>query len=275
MKHHIVSYLGPEATFTHTATKRHFGEHAKLNPCRNIPEIFKQVEVGHSVYGVVPIENSIEGMVSHTLDSFMNTKLSICAEVTLPISHHLLSRSGRLENITKIYSHPQALAQCHNWINNNLPNARLIDVSSTAEGALKVLENVDRDSAAVASDFAATTYNLHIAATNIEDVSNNITRFLVIGQEHPELTGNDRTSIMFALKNQPGILYRALEPFAKHGINMSRIESRPSPDRIWDYLFFIDLEGHRSETKISEAINELRSTCEFVKILGSYPRPTK
>jgi chorismate mutase/prephenate dehydratase len=265
-----VAYFGPEATFTHEATKRHFGLSARLNPRRSIPDVFTDVENWRCEYGVVPIENSTEGVVNHTLDSFVDSELGICAEILLEVSHHLLTRSGELGAVTKVYSHPQALAQCRGWLDANLPGIPQVDVSSTARAAQ--LASEDPGAAAVASDLAASIYGLKIAASRLEDLPGNLTRFLVIGRDDPQPTENDRTSIMFALKDAPGILYRALEPFAGAGINMSRIESRPSRRRAWDYLFFIDLDGHRRDARVAEAIAKLEQACQFIKVLGSYPR---
>jgi chorismate mutase/prephenate dehydratase len=266
----LVAYLGPEATFTHAATKRHFGLSARLLPRRTIAEVFADVERGRATYGVIPIENSTEGIVNHTLDSFMHSDLCIIAEVLLQVSHHLLNRSGDLGGITKVYSHPQALAQCRNWLHANLPGVALVDVSSTARAAELAAE--DGTAAAVASDLAASLYNLQIASSHLEDLSGNLTRFLVIGDEASAPSGQDRTSLMFAVRDQPGVLFEALQHFATRHINMSRIESRPSRRRAWDYLFFIDLDGHRDDLTLTEALAALQGTCEFVKVLGSYPR---
>jgi len=265
-----VSFLGPEATFTHEATKRHFGLSAKLCPQKSIPEVFADVESGRSEYGVVPIENSTEGVVSHTLDTFMNSDLRICAEVLLNVSHHLLTTSGNSAGITKVYSHPQALAQCRGWLERNMPGVPLIDVSSTARAAQLAAE--DSSAGAVASDMAASMYELQITHSNLQDLHGNMTRFLVIGYDEAEPTNLDRTSVMFALKDAPGVLYAALSCFAEAGINMSRIESRPSRRRAWDYLFFIDIEGHQSQSEIDEAIEGLREVCQYIRVLGSYPR---
>ncbi|MEE8408594.1 MAG: prephenate dehydratase [Myxococcota bacterium] len=265
-----VAYLGPEATFTHEATKRHFGLSARLNPRRTIPDVFADVEHGRCEYGVVPIENSTEGVVNHTLDTFVASELGISAEILLEVSHQLLTRSGDLTGITKVYSHPQALAQCRGWLDSNLPGVAQVDVSSTARAAQ--LAGEDDGAAAVASDLAASLYGLEIAASRLEDAHANLTRFLVIGRDAPAPTGVDRTSVMFALKDAPGILFRALEPFARSEINMSRIESRPSRRRAWDYLFFIDLDGHLAEPRVAEAIAELETACQFMKVLGSYPQ---
>jgi chorismate mutase / prephenate dehydratase len=265
-----VAFLGPEATFTHEATKRHFGMSAQLFGKRSITEVFREVEQGSSDYGVVPIENSTEGIVNHTLDSFMQSDLCICAEVLLPVSHHLLNASGDLASVTKVYSHPQALAQCRRWLGENLPQIPLVDVSSTARAAQLAAE--DSGAAAIASDMAASIYALQVAASYLEDVQGNMTRFLVLGREQTVPTGKDRTSMMFALKDAPGVLYGALAAFAQTGINMSRIESRPSQRRAWDYLFFIDIDDHVHNPEVTQAIEALTKSCEFVKVLGSYPQ---
>lgn len=267
-----VSFLGPEATFTHEATKRHFGLSARLIPVRSIAEVFTDVERGRCTYGVVPIENSTEGIVNHTLDAFMSSDLLICAEVLLSVSHHLMSQTGNLDGVTKVYSHPQVLAQCRHWLRLNMPSVPLVDVASSARAAQLVRE--DATAAALASDVAATMYDLKIITSHLEDVQGNLTRFLVIGTDRAAPTQNDRTSIMFALRDEPGILFSALRPFAERHINMSRIESRPSRRRAWDYLFFIDLEGHGDQEHIAQAITDLQSACAFMKVLGSYPRGT-
>lgn len=265
-----VAFLGPEATFTHDATKRHFGLSARLHPRRTIPDVFNDVQQGRCEYGVVPIENSTEGVVTHTLDMFTNSELLICAEVLMEVSHHLLTRSGNMGTITKVYSHPQALAQCRGWLSSNLPGIPMVDVSSTARAAQ--LASEDPGAAAVASDMAASMYSLQVAASNLEDLRGNMTRFLVIGRDEPAPSGSDRTSIMFSLKNAPGVLYQALGAFAESSLNLSRIESRPSRQQAWEYQFFVDLVGHKSEPELNQAIDNLRKICVFMKVLGSYPQ---
>jgi len=265
-----VAFLGPKATFTHLATMQHFGLSAELVPQKSIPAVFVEVEKGRALYGVVPVENSTEGMVSHTLDMFMESDLKINAEVLLEVSHDLLSRTGRLEDVKKIYSHPQAIAQCRNWLDDNLPGVPVVDVASTALAAQIVSE--DYTAAAIASEFAATQYDLKVVRKRIEDQVNNFTRFLVIGKKLADKGGDDKTSLMFSVKDEPGILYRMLEPFAKRGINLSKIESRPLKKKAWEYIFYLDLMGHISDPVVAEAIQELRNCCQFVKILGSYPR---
>lgn len=265
-----VAFLGPEGTFTHAATKRHFGLSAQLMPKQAIPDVFADVERERCGYGVVPIENSTEGVVNDTLDSFMGSSLTICAEILLPVSHHILTVTGESHGITKVYSHPQALAQCRGWLERNLPGVPLIDVSSTARAAQ--LASEDPSAAAVAGDLAASIHSLRIANERVEDLQGNMTRFLVIGPEMAPPSEDDRTSIMFSLKDKPGVLFDALAPFAKVGINLSRIESRPSRQRAWEYTFFIDLVGHQADSRAQEAIAELEKICIFMKVLGSYPR---
>jgi chorismate mutase/prephenate dehydratase len=265
-----VAFLGPRATFSHLASMQHFGLSAELVPQKSIPAVFEEVEKGRAMYGVVPVENSTEGVVSHTLDMFMGSELKINAEVLLEVSHFLLSRTGRMEDVKKIYSHPQPLAQCRRWLSENLPNVPLVDVASTTLAAQIVSE--DYSAAAIASEYAASLYDLKVVRERIEDQVNNVTRFLVIGSRTADKSGDDRTSLMFSVKDEPGILYRMLEPFAKRGLNLSKIESRPNKSKAWEYIFFLDLAGHVSDTEVAEAVSELRDFCQFVKILGSYPR---
>jgi chorismate mutase/prephenate dehydratase len=252
------------------AALQQFGLSAELVPQKSIPAVFEDVEKGRAQYGVVPVENSTEGMVSHTLDMFMESDLKIIAEVLLEVSHDLLSRTGRLEDIKKVYSHPQALAQCRHWLEENLPNVPVVDVASTALAAQIVSE--DYNAAAIASDSAAALYELKVVKKRIQDQVNNFTRFLVIGKQIAGKSGNDKTSLMFSVKDEPGILSRMLDPFARRGINLSKIESRPLKKKAWEYIFFLDLSGHLSDPEVSEAIDELRHCCQFVKILGSYSK---
>ena len=265
-----VAFLGPMATFTHMAAMQQFGLSAQLVPQKSIPTVFEEVEKGRALYGVVPVENSTEGMVSHTLDMFVESDLKITAEVLLEVSHDLLSRTGRVEDIRKVYSHPQALAQCRHWLEENLPNVPLVDVASTALAAQIVSE--DLNAAAIAGCSAAEHYGLKVVRSRIEDQVNNFTRFIVVSRKLAEPSGNDKTSILFSVKDEPGILYRMLEPFARRGVNLSKIESRPVKTKAWEYIFFLDMSGHVSETPVGEAIEELRGFCQFLKILGSYPK---
>lgn len=265
-----VAFLGPKATFSHLATMQHFGFSAELVPLKSIPAVFEAVEKGHAKYGVVPVENSTEGVVSYTLDMFMESGLKINAEVLLEVHHDLLSRSGKIEDIKKIYSHPQPIAQCRKWLEENLPNVPLVDVASTAVAAQIASE--DNTVAAIASELAATLYDLNVVRKRIEDQVNNFTRFLVIGKQMVQKSGDDKTSLMFSVKDEVGILYRMLEPFAKRGLNLSKIESRPQKKKAWEYIFFLDLAGHISDPDVAEAVEELKECCQFVKVLGSYPR---
>jgi len=265
-----VAFLGPQATFTHVAAQQQFGMSALLTPQKSIPAVFEEVEKGRALYGVVPVENSTEGMVSHTLDMFVDSELKITAEVLLEVSHDLLSRTGRMEDVRKVYSHPQALAQCRHWLEENLPNIPLVDVASTALAAQIVSEDVS--AAAIAGCAAAEHYGLKVVRSRIEDQVNNFTRFIVVSRKLAEPSGNDKTSILFSVKDEPGILYRMLEPFARRGVNLSKIESRPVKTKAWEYIFFLDMLGHVSEPHVKEAIEELRGYCQFLKILGSYPK---
>lgn len=265
-----VAFLGPQATFTHIAAMRQFGHSAKLVPQKSIPNVFDEVLRNRAHYGVVPVENSNEGIVNHTLDMFFDSDLKIIAEVLLEISHDLLSSSGDLSKVRKVISHPQALAQCRGWLEENLPDVSLVDVASTALAAQLVAD--DESAAAIASEQAGSMYGLRVVKKKIEDNPNNFTRFLVIGQKVPGRSGNDKTSVMFSVKDEPGILYRMLEPFSSRGINLSKIESRPLRKKAWEYIFFLDMEGHIEDENIQQAIQDLQQHCQFLKVLGSYPR---
>ena len=265
-----VAFLGPLATFTHVAAMQQFGLSAQLVPQKGIATVFDEVLRGRVDYGVVPVENSNEGVVSHTLDMFMESELKIHAEILLEISHDLLSLSGDLGRVRKVVSHPQALAQCRKWLQENLPDVPLVDVASTALAAQMVAE--DDSAAAIASEMAATLYDLQVVKKKIEDNPNNFTRFLVIGQQTPAPSGRDKTSIMFSVRDEPGILYRMLEPFSKRQLNLSKIESRPFKKKAWEYIFFLDLEGHAEETVVHEALEELKGYCTLFRVLGSYPK---
>lgn len=265
-----VAFLGPKATFSHLATMQQFGLSAELVPQKSIPAVFEEVEKGKALYGVVPVENSTEGVVSHTLDMFVESGLQITAEIMLEVHHDLLSRTGRIEDIKKVYSHPQPLAQCRQWLEENLPGVPLVDVASTAVAAQIVSD--DYTSAAIASELAGSLYDLKVVRSRIEDQVNNFTRFLVVSRKGCERSGNDKTSVLFSVKDEPGILCRMLDPFAKRGINLSKIESRPFKKKAWEYIFFLDLSGHVSDSDVAEALEELKQCCQFIKVLGSYPR---
>jgi len=265
-----ISYLGPQATFTHLACLQKFGFSAHYISLNSIDEVFNDVERGRSTYGVVPIENSIEGVVNHTLDMFIESNLNICAEISQEISHNMLSLEDNLESIQKIYSHPHALAQCKVWLENNMPKTPLHEVSSTAKAA--EMASKERNTGAIASEAAAFLYDLKIVTKRIEDNINNFTRFLVIGKEPAKRTGNDKTSILFSIKDRVGALYEVLGTFSINKINLTKIESRPSRKKIWEYIFFLDIEGHIEDKKIKKAIEDLKEKSLFLKILGSYPK---
>jgi chorismate mutase/prephenate dehydratase len=264
-----VAYLGPSATFTHLAAKRQFGSSAEYIPESTIKAVFEAVARGKAQYGVVPIENSTEGVVNYTLDMFIDSDLKIAFEIMLEISHNLLSKTGRKTDIKKIYSYPQATAQCRGWLEENFPGVPIVEELSTAAAAKRVAK--DLTAAAVASELAATIYKLKFVERSIEDHKNNYTRFLVIAKEFPPKTGKDKTSIMFSIKDRPGALYSILRPFAKHGINLTKIESRPSKRKAWEYIFFVDMEGHIEDVVIRKAVDEVKKQCLYLKVLGSYP----
>jgi chorismate mutase/prephenate dehydratase len=264
-----IAYLGPPATFTHLASLSKFGASLEYLSCENINDVFRDVEKGRADYGVVPIENSTEGAITYTLDMFVNSDLKICSEILFEISHNLISNS-QLKKITKIYSKAEVFGQCRLWLERNLPKAQLIDMASTTAAAKKA-KNV-KNSAAIASELAAEVYGLKIVSSSIEDSSNNVTRFLVIGKNEVPFTGNDKTSIVFSVKDKVGVLYDMLAPFKKNKINLTKIESRPSKKDVWKYYFFIDFEGHHEDNKIKKALEELAKHCDYLKILGSYPK---
>jgi len=266
----VVTYLGPEATFTHIAAMDHFGRSATFLPQPSIRDVFGEVEKGSCNYGVVPVENSIEGAVNLTLDLLAESDLTICAEKYLSISHDLLSTTGSLEDVSQIYSHPHAFAQCRKWIRKYLPEAVLYECSSTAKAAKTALK--ESKSAAIASSEAAKIYDLKVVASKIEDYARNVTRFLVIGKDEIKRTGNDKTSIMFVTSHIPGALFKVLEPIAKAGINMLKLESRPSKQENWNYSFYVDLEGHIEDPDIKDTIAKMKNICLFLKRLGSYQR---
>ncbi len=264
-----VAFFGAEATFTHLAAKEKFGSAAVLSPATSIAEVFQEVCQGRSTFGVVPIENSTEGVIAHTLDLLVESNLIICAESYLDIHQNLLSRTGRAEDVKKIISHPQPLAQCRRWLAGHFPNVALEQVTSTAHAAMMAAK--DKGLAAISSALAKDVYNLQIIAANIEDESNNITRFVIVGEKESRPSGDDKTSVVFSVKDEPGILHRMLEPFAKSRINLTKIESRPIKNKPWEYLFFIDFKGHLEQPVVKKAIQNLEKNCVFLKVLGSYP----
>lgn len=263
-----IAYMGPEASFSHLAALRRFGSQVQFVACDSITEVFLEVERGSADYGVAPIENSVEGAVSHTLDMFMDSDLKICAQVILDVSHNLLAKCP-MDKIKRIYSNPQVFGQCRIWLQENLPRCECVEVSSTTRAAQ--IAGKEKYGACIASLLAAKVYKLKILAKDIEDSPHNITRFLVIGKTDVPQTGSDRTSIMFSIKDKIGALHEMLLPFKKYRINLTKIESRPSKKRAWDYYFFVDLQGHKDDAPVERAIRELEEKCKFLKILGSYP----
>jgi chorismate mutase/prephenate dehydratase len=264
-----IAFFGAPATYSHLAAREKFGSAVTLLPTASISEVFQEVRQGRVSFGVVPIENSTEGAVTHTLDLLVDSDLQICAEIFLVIHHNLLSRSGRAEDVQKIVSHSQALAQCRQWLGAHFPKVQVEEVASTAHAAKMAAD--DTTLGAISSSLAKEVYDLQFVAENIEDQSNNITRFLVIGENYSEPSKNDKTSLVFSVKDRPGVLYRMLEPFAKSRINLTKIESRPIKNKPWEYMFFLDLNGHREELRVKRAIKDLEKDCVFLKILGSYP----
>lgn len=265
-----VAHFGQLATFTHLAALRHFGSSAKFIPKDSIKDVFEAVDRGEAEFGVVPIENSTEGIISYTLDMFMDYDLVVAAEIILEISQNLLSKSGDRSKIKKIYSHQQPIAQCRRWLEANMPGIPVFETTSTARAA--EIAAKDEKAAAIASDLAAKMYDLKFVERNIEDSRHNVTRFLVISKEYPSKKGNDKTSIMFSINDKPGSLYDILQPFKKAKINLTKIESRPSKRKAWEYIFFVDMEGHIEDKKVSRAIEQVKKGCTYLKILGSYPQ---
>lgn len=265
----VVAYLGPQATFTHLAALRYFGSSADFIPVEGIGNIFEHVNTGKADFGVVPVENSNEGVVSYTLDMFVDYDLKVAGEIVLEISHSLMSLSGDKSKIRKIYSHPQPAAQCRRWLEVNMPGIRILEATSTAMAAK--LASQAPDSAAIASEVAAKVYDLSFVERHIEDSKNNFTRFLVISKESPKKTGRDKTSLVFSTKDRPGALYEILQPFRDAKINLTKIESRPSRKKAWEYIFFVDMEGHTEDKKLKNAIEEVKEGCLYLKVLGSYP----
>ncbi|SDY23274.1 chorismate mutase [Lysobacter sp. yr284] len=264
-----IGFLGPEGTHSQQAVYKHFGHSIHGLPLSSIEEVFQEVEAGNADFGVVPVENSTQGTIQSTLDMFLTSKLKISGEVELRVHQHLLSRSGRIEDIERVYSHPQSFAQCKAWLRQYLPKAEKIPVSSNAEAARRA-RNAD-DAAAIAGVAAANVYGLRSVAGPIEDRPDNTTRFLVVGRELFSPSGNDRTSLLIFIKDQPGALYNVLSPFAKRGLSMNRIESRPGHTGRWQYAFFVDIGGHVQEDAMREALEELEELAHEVKVLGSYP----
>ncbi len=264
-----VAYLGPEATFTHEAALRSFGTSVELEPQATVAEVFTRVERGEAEHGVVPVENSMEGAVTHTLDELMNSPLKICGEVYLPVSQNLISKESSLERVRVVCSHPMALSQAATWLRHELPGARLEEVESTGEAARWAAR--EQGVAAVGSALAAEAHGLNVLARNIQDARTNATRFIVLGRAWAGRTGKDKTSVVFSVKDRPGVLRDALSAFAEEGINLTRIESRPSRKRAWTYVFFADLQGHPEEERVKRALAALEEHCPYVALIGACP----
>jgi len=266
-----IAFLGPNGTFTHTAALKHFGHAALTHPITTIDEVFREVEAQSVNYGVVPVENSSEGVVNHTLDCFMASSLKIIGEVELRIHQNLLVADGtQIKNISRIYSHQQSLAQCRKWLDAHFPKVERVAVSSNAEAA-RMVKN-EWHSAAIAGETAAELYGLKMLHANIEDNPNNTTRFLIIGTEETAPSGDDKTSLIVAAHNEAGALYHILEPFYRHGISLTRIETRPAQNDVWSYVFFIDFEGHQQQPHVKAVLDEITGRVRELRILGSYPK---
>ena len=266
-----VAFLGPEGTFTQEAANKHFGQSIETIPVASIGHVFREVENGLVDYGVVPIENSTEGVISYTLDMFMNSSLKISGEIKLRIHQNLLTGNNvDWKTVERVYSHQQSLAQCREWLDENLPDAQRVPVASNTEAA--VMASNDDNAAAIAGIKAADIYNLKIAQENIEDNINNTTRFLVIGKQDVPPSGVDKTTLMISAKNRAGALYQLLTPLAKNGLDMTRIESRPSRNANWEYYFFLDVNGHAEDENVARALKELEQEAELMRVLGSYPK---
>lgn len=264
-----VAFLGPEASFTHIASIKHFGSSVDFKPMRSEAEVFREVETGRVDYGILAIENSTEGAVNPTLDAFVKSNLVVCSEVLVQISHYLLSNSP-FEEIKEVHSHPQVLAQCRGWIEKNLKNMRIVAESSSAEAAKLAVK--EKHVAAIGSRLAADLYGLNILAEKIQDVPHNMTRFLVIGHHYSEKTGNDKTFILFSVKDEAGALANALNLLARHDLNLTNIQLRPTGMKAWEYIFFVDLEGHVDDEPVKAALSELQKVSILAKVLGSYPK---
>jgi len=267
-----IAYLGPETTFTHAAALKHFGSAPEYKAKDSIKEVFRTVEKGEAEFGVVPIENTLEGSVTRTYDLFLYSNLKIVAEIAHEINHNLIS-NHRLRDIKKLYTHPMALAQCKNWVAKNLPKAEIMEVSSTAKGVESA--NLYINSAGIGTKLAAKKYGLQVIAENIQDQAGNFTRFLVIGKTSPKKAEKCKTSIVFSVKHESGALFNALEALKLNKINMTKIESRPTKNKNWEYVFFVDFEGHEEDANVQKAFNDMEKSVSFIKILGSYPQKAR
>lgn len=264
-----IGYLGPQGTFTEEATLKHFGQAVGTKPVASIDQVFREVESGRVRYGVVPIENSTEGVITHTLDMFMQSELRVCGEISLRIRQNLMGTASDLTKVKRVYSHQQSLAQCRDWLNTHLPHAERVPVSSNSEAARLCAR--DPESLAIGPKQTAKIYGLTLLHESIEDNANNTTRFLVIGSQVVGASGKDKTSLMVSTPNRPGSLFHILKPLAEHGVDMTRIESRPGRNTNWDYMFFLDVLGHEQDEPVQKAIQLLREDVDLVKVLGSYP----
>ncbi|MFV2003619.1 MAG: prephenate dehydratase, partial [Gammaproteobacteria bacterium] len=265
-----VAFLGPEGTYTHSAAVKHFGSLIETQPVASIEEVFRIVEADGANFGVVPVENSSAGVINHTLDLFMKSSLTISGEVALRIRHNLLTQVDSLDKIERVYAHQQSLSQCNQWLDKNLPDAERIAMSSNAQAVLHAKEN--ESAASIGGAMAAELYDVPVLVSDIEDEPDNTTRFAVIGQHKSPPSGDDRTSLLVFVQNKPGSLFDLLKPLADRDISMSNIESRPSRRGVWDYVFFIDIDGHRDDDKVREAVTEIEKASAMVTILGSYPK---
>ena len=263
-----ITYLGPRASFTNLAALKKFGSQVSFLACNSIADVFQEVQRGSADYGVVPIENSIEGAVSHTLDVFVESDLKICSQIILDVAHNLLANCAK-NKIKRIYSNPYVFGQCRIWLQKNFPQVELVDVSSTTRAAEIVKK--EKNCAAIASLLASEVYGLKVLAKDIQDSLHNVTRFLVVGKNIAAKTGHDKTSLLFSIKDHVGALYEMLLPFRKYGVNLTKIESRPSKKKAWEYYFFVDISGHQDDAKIKLALKELEKRCNYLKVLGSYP----
>lgn len=266
-----IAYLGPQGTYSEQAAIRQFGHAATVQPYQSLDEVFHQVESGHCQYAVVPVENSLGGSVSTTLDLLLSTPLKICGELHLRIRHQLMAHPStqNLNSIRRVYSHAQSLTQCQHWLSSHLPHVERIPVASNADAATRAA--TDPESAAIAGELAAERYALPILAKDIEDSADNTTRFVVLGTQEVGISGRDKTSMVLSAPNRPGAIHKLLEPLAQHGVSMSRLESRPSRTGLWEYVFFVDIEGHTSDVAVQRALEVMRAEATFLKILGSYP----
>lgn len=264
-----IAYLGPEGTFTEAAALKRFGSAIEEKSCATIDEVFRAVESGAAHYGMAPVENSTEGAIGRTLDLLLQSPLQVCGEVMLAIHQCLLSQHCEMTAVKTVYSHPQSLGQCQGWLNANLPHAARIPVSSNAEAARLAAENAH--SAAIAGSQAAAHFGLKVCMEDIEDDANNTTRFLVLGNQQVAPSGNDKTSLVMSAANRPGAVHDLLVPLAKHGVSMTKLESRPARSGLWEYVFYVDIEGHQADLNVAKALAELKQVAAFVKVLGSYP----